>query len=273
MKISVLTCTGDRPISLNLLSRWMKHQTKQPDQWLIIDDGKEPFIPTLDCDYVYRVPQDNDPLHTLNANIQYAFPYIKGDVILFCEDDEYYAPTYIETMINKLSSHEMVGICKSKYYHLPSRTYHIHINTDHASLAQTGITFSFLKEHQSLIAGDPFIDIRLWQEATKIQSGKKKPFLPKGTSMGKAFLFDDGLQNCLYVGMKGLPGRRGIGSGHKGVGRIDPHLKILKQWISKDEDFQAYANLKIDSQQMKQKSVLLNSNSTYRSKINDGSRI
>lgn len=251
MKITCLTCTGDRPVCLNLLSRWMKNQTRKPDQWLIIDDGKQPYIPTMECDYVYRVPQINDPEQTLNLNMDYALNHIKGDIVLFCEDDEYYSPLYIETMVKKLSTHDAVGICKSKYYHLPTRTYHIHLNNDHASLAQTGVKRAFLEQFRENLKGDPFIDIRLWKEiaGNDFLQKRRQPFLPKGMSInnGRGILFDDGLTDCLYVGMKGMPGRKGIGSGHRGVGRLDTHFKILKQWIKKEEDFRAYATLKIDT--------------------------
>ena len=40
--------------------------------------------------------------------------------------------------------------------------------------------------------------------------------------------------------MKGLPGREGIGSGHKGIGSQDNGMNILKSWISNANDFNIY---------------------------------
>ena len=37
MKVTALTCTGDRPVCLELLTRWIKNQTFKVDQWLVVD--------------------------------------------------------------------------------------------------------------------------------------------------------------------------------------------------------------------------------------------
>jgi hypothetical protein len=41
------------------------------------------------------------------------------------------------------------------------------------------------------------------------------------------------------VGMKGLPGREGIGIGHNpnGPWTVDPALRILREWIREDVEF------------------------------------
>lgn len=205
------------------------------DQWLVIDDGKKSYRPKVDCDYYYREPQANESRQTMNLNIAHALDKIKGDVIFFLEDDEYYAPRYIQTMIENMQDKKMVGICCSKYYHLPTKTYFVHGNVNHASLAQTAITKELLPELEKIIKDeDPFIDLKLW--AT---TGKKKPNVPyrgraKNFDLGDALLFHDGDEDCLYVGMKGMPGRAGIGSGHKGIGRHDSRGVILRKWMPID---------------------------------------
>jgi glycosyltransferase involved in cell wall biosynthesis len=194
MSITVLTCTGNRKICLELLAKWIENQTLQPDQWLIIDDGEEPFAPNMDCDYIYRKPMVSDPEYTLNVNLKTAIPFITGDIIIFCEDDEYYAPDYIKTIVEKMKKHDAVGICKSKYYHLPSRTYYVHGNYDHASLAQTAISKKYLEVFEKLLIGDSFIDIRLWNDikGQRVLKGKI-PYCQQGIEVGngRGFLFDD----------------------------------------------------------------------------------
>lgn len=221
-----VTCTGDRPICMDLLTRWVKHQTLPITRWLIIDDGRVPYVPTMNCDYIYRKPQSSDPKHTLNLNIRTALPYIKEDIVCWLEDDEYYAPKYIETMVAKIKGHDAVGIIKSKYYYLPGRTYYVHNTKDHASLAETAITKEFLPKLVTMLDGDPFIDLRIWKEVN-----------------GNGCLFDDGAE-CLYVGMKGLPGRPGIGAGHRGGGRKDFQYEVLKKWMPNDYKFYVDLNLK-----------------------------
>ena len=248
LKITALTCTGDRQLCLDLLTQWVDHQTLQPDQWLVIDDGQNAYSPNYDCEYYYRRPQEDDPKHTMVINIQYALPMIKGDVIFFFEDDEYYAPDYIKTMVEYIRDYEMIGICKSKYYYLPSRRYFIHDNYDHASLAQTAIKKSLLSEIEKLPVDNQFIDLDLWgmkrigTTVIRNKNIKVNAELPKGLAVndGKGFLFDDA-DRYLYVGMKGMPGRVGIGSGHRGVGRFDVNEKILRQWIPKD--FETYLSI------------------------------
>jgi hypothetical protein len=245
-RVTALTCTGDRPICLKLLADWINRQSLKVDQWLIIDDGRVPFVPSMNCDYIYRTPQHDDPEQTLNTNIEYAIPFITGDVILFCEDDEFYSKDYVKTMVEKIQGHEAVGICKSKYYNLPFRTYYVHNTRDHASLAQTGIVKEYLPTLKTLLVGDPFIDIRIWEEiGGKDLSWKKMPFIHNELIVGngRGILFDDGMKDCLYVGMKGMPGRKGIGAGHKGAGRSDSRCGVLREWMP--QDYQTYMNLQL----------------------------
>ena len=248
MKITALTCTGDRPLCLTFLTRWMDRQIVKPDQWLIIDDGVFGFKPDTKCDYVRRIKDINEDSHTLLLNLEKALGYIEGDIILFMEDDEYYAPKYIQTMVDKINGHEMVGICKSKYYNLPARRYHIHPNLTHASLAQTGMLKELLPTMKSLLNGDPYLDIRLWDSIrTKndnpgINLRVVTPFKEIKVGNGRGVLFDDGVNDCLYVGMKGMPGRKGIGSGHlANFGRTDINGQLLKKWIP--EHYQDYLRI------------------------------
>ena len=60
----------------------------------------------------------------------------------------------------------------------------------------------------------------------------------------RGYIFDD-TANPLYIGVKGMPGRLGIGSGH-----ADNHWYIndenrskLKEWTKNETDFNTYLNL------------------------------
>ena len=221
--ITAITPTGDRPLAFALCKHWMEQQTVHPDQWLVIDDGKVPLKPTTMMDYVRRSPKHNDPPHTLNINLSVALPHIKGEKIIIIEDDEYYAPTYIETMAKELDKHEVAGIMKSKYYHLPTGGYMQIGNTTHASLAQTAFRDSFLSDFRNLSSKEKtmYLDMRIW-----------KHVMPTG----RGFLLDDD-KKSLYTGIKGLPGRKGIGQGHKPsiYGKsMDTKRTVLKNWITKD---------------------------------------
>jgi hypothetical protein len=244
MKLTAITLTGDRPEAFGFCQQWMHSQTRRPDQWIIVHDGKNPLRQEGTGKYYYRLPQPDDPQHTMILNLQEAVQYITGDAILIFEDDEYYAPRYIEEMAQRLEQYEIVGIGRSKYYHLPTGGYIRHNNLGHASLAQTAFRTSLLPEFSTLIPGDMFLDIRLWKlingPAAPICNARNYAEMERISENGRGIIFDDGEDYCLYVGMKGLPGRNGIGSGHneKTYRNIDKDRSMLRRWIP--DNYKAY---------------------------------
>lgn len=227
--VTVITPTGDRPLAFGLCQRWMLHQTWTPDQWIVVDDGIMPTKPYVPADYIRRAPKSYDPKHTLCLNIKTALPLIRGDKILIMEDDEYYAPEYIAEMSLRLDEYDVVGICHSKYYHVPTGGFKQNLNTGHASLAETGFRTSFLTEFTDYVEkgmNGVWLDTKIWKGL-----GGPKKF--------KSLLFVDD-DKPLYVGIKGLPGRAGIGIGHRAsvYSRKDtPERATLKQWIPHDYQF------------------------------------
>jgi len=230
--ITVITPTGDRPLAFALCQQWMRHQTRQPDQWIVVDDGKTPMEPSVPMQYVRREPQPNDPRHTLILNLKTAMPLIKGDKIIIMEDDEYYAPGYLAKMTLGLDKHEVIGIGKSRYYHLPSAGNFRIGNMCHASLAETGFRNSFLPMFDKLLAkNNVYLDYDMWKKAKEARCG---------------FIFTDDI-DPLYVGIKGLPGRAGIGRGHDltlyNNHPFDKTRKTLKKWIPNIDDFNIYMDI------------------------------
>jgi len=228
-RITAITPTGDRPLAFTLCRHWMEQQTVKPDQWIVVDDGKVPLKPSTGMQYIRRNPSPRDPAHTLNLNIAAAIPHIRGDKILIIEDDEYYAPQYVETMSRKLEDHEMAGIIKAKYYHLPTGGYYQIANTLHASFAQTGFRRTILPKLTELIKDKnaTLLDMKLWTYSL---------------SHGKAYLFNDHSRS-LYMGVKGMPGRAGIGVGHdvSSYNAFDKKRSLLKKWVP--DDYQIYLDI------------------------------
>jgi len=230
--ITAITPTGDRPLAFALCQRWMERQTVWPTQWLVIDDGKTPLKIDLSFSfikYIRREPLPSDPKHTLCQNLSAALPFITGDKIIIIEDDEYYAPEYLAGMAARLAYHEVVGIKNSKYYHLPSGGHCTHSNGSHASLAQTAFRSASLPAFKRCLdmRSQQFLDIRLWQRTYRTLRG---------------FLFID--EPPLYLGIKGLPGRPGIGIGHdeKQYREFDtPARDRLKSWVP--GDYQVYLDI------------------------------
>jgi hypothetical protein len=239
-KITLITPTGDRPLAFGLCCDWIFHQTKQPDQWIVVDDGRE----IMDAyyrgakwmNYVRRDPRPDDPAHTLGRNIQAALPFVTGTKILMIEDDEYYAPTYIEEMARRLDQYQIVGIGRARYYNLQYQKWYRDENFWHASLAQTGFKVEFFDRIKHLFDDEIYIDVRIWEteNLSRFSFGGKE----RVTDRGNGIVFDDGDDNPLYCGIKGLPGRKGMGIGHTDFPGLhpDPGNQMLKKWIPKDHE-------------------------------------
>lgn len=221
--ITLLTCTGDRHVAFALCEKWMNAQTVRWDQWLVLDDSEKPTTATLNQDYYYwpelrgKGSMVNKVKRALERNL------IKGDILIVIEDDDFYAPDYIEWCASALKQFDLVGECNNLYYNVRYRWWFEHGNRTHASLCATSMRRSvfpaLLAECQN--PNDPFIDSRLWANCR----------LPK-------MAFSPGLKHR-SVGIKSMPGTKGYGSGHdrtSGWANYDPGMDKLRTLIGRDAD-------------------------------------
>ena len=232
--VTLITCTGGRPEAFGLCKRWVRAQTwTGPLQWIIVYDDEEELKVGSDerlivdigsrllVTIIHPHPCWQPGQNTLARNLLAAIPEVIHDKVLFCEDDDYYAPAYIETMARYLESDSLVGEAPARYYHVPQRKYWTLDNVRHASLCQTGMSSELLPllvdvcGHQ----GQNFIDVRMWR-------------MNEGSQCTRL------INSGLVVGIKGLPGRPGIGIGHRpeysGGWQSDPDMKVLRSWIGDD---------------------------------------
>lgn len=233
--LTLITPTGGRPESLSRCSTYVsrfKH-LDIPVQWIVIDDVDVPEyrstlqLADVELTLLSAYHRWGPGQNTLALNLLACIPEVKYDSVLFIEDDDWYSPEYASVMYSALQSHELVGEVPSRYYHVPSKKYRLMENKHHASLCQTGMRSSALPFLKKLCEeSSNFIDIRLWRSEA----------------------FRKHTLNTEYcVGMKGLPGRPGIGIGHKPAAtdinwRNDFSLTMLSYWIGKDTELYA-ANL------------------------------
>ena len=134
------------------------------------------------------------------------------------EDDDRYAHDWLETVDRELDKAELVGEFKARYYNVATKRARQLNNTQHASLCSTAMrgaaidTFRWACDRHS-----KFIDIELWRKhrSRHLFGGHR------------------------VVGIKGMPGRGGIGMGHAKDfnGDPDPDGAILRAWIGHDADF------------------------------------
>lgn len=217
--LTVITPTRDRPQAFALCRRWMASQKAAgPIQWIVVDDGDTPVEPGP-FEHVRREP--SGVRNTLPENLIAALDRAREDRIVIMEDDDFYAPGYLAMIGGRLEREWAAGEVKARLYNVKSRRWHTDANPSFASLCRTG----FRKEAMPLVrgaaietrrAGDVSIDVRFW-----------KAVRATGQPCG---LFE---QPKLTVGIKGLPGRAGLGKNHAPdvFPHKDPEGAILRNWV------------------------------------------
>ena len=196
--IYLLTPTGGRPEGLALLGEYLNAQTYNgPAMWVVVDDvDPQSHVPA--CKYMTQVIRpawrwekgQNTQAQSLLAGLA-AIPL---DAVLFViEDDDCYLPDYIETMLRGLETADLVGENTARYYNVRTRKWRQMDTKRHSSLASTAIRGTLPLVEVCKKRGK-FMDTTLWR-----------------TYKGRTKLLD--AQNV--IGIKGLPGRAGIGVGHR----------------------------------------------------------
>lgn len=202
--IQLLTASGARPWCLLQCAKMMAGQSYTGKVvWIIVDDGPEPStLPAMPENFEVRVirpePFWQPGQNTQGRNLEIGLEQCSSDFpLLIIEDDDWYCPTWLEEVSKLLQTYEMVGEDRAFYYNVRVRRYFQHQNVNHSSLCSTA-TIGAATDHFRTLVGESakkYIDIDLWG----LFHGKKKLMEWKGR----------------VIGLKGLPGRGGIGGGHQ----------------------------------------------------------
>jgi glycosyltransferase involved in cell wall biosynthesis len=223
MRISVITPTADQPLGMALAEQYMARQTLQPDEWIVADDGVEHAKLTLGQTHL-KLPRLYEGGRSLANNILEALPEVTGDVIVIWEHDDWYARDHIETSLKTLGKHLATGSSGQRYYNVQHRMYLSLVNRGSA-LCNTTLRYEavgYLRKAalQVLEHGGIGVDRLFWDAVPP------------------------GLRNVhkvnTMVGIKGLPGRLGLGVGHRPKiqsrrrWRVDMGSTVLKLWVGQD---------------------------------------
>lgn len=222
MLVSVITCTGFRPEAFNLCKRFLGRQTwNGPIQWIVVTDQPDfpkilPPKENITVEHVKAKRNWTEGFNTQRFNMEHALRKVEGQFVIIFEDDEFYAPNYIQTCMDLLRFADIVGEGNSKYYHVGIPGFKEMANIRHASLCQTALRSSQLPLLKAAVdSGELYFDIKLWETARE----KKVPTLIRSDSN-------------LVIGMKGMPGRGNIGAGGRLRDyQLDPKLEKLKLWV------------------------------------------
>lgn len=224
--LQVITPTGDRPRAWALCQRWMAQQTYSGTvTWYVSDDGQEPQPVTFTrpgyAVQTLRLPSQSGNTQARNLLALLDCIDLQWPVVIW-EDDDYYAPDWLNAVAQHLQCAELVGETPARYYNVTLRMGRILKNRHHASLCATALQGSAIKTLMTACqVKQQFIDLDLW---------KRHPH---------RYLFT-GQQ---VIGIKGLPGRAGIGMGHSAdfTGTLDQDGQLLRAWLGPDaEAYQEY---------------------------------
>lgn len=214
--LTLLIATGCRPQAWTISEKLLARQTYDgPVRLVIVDDGPVAQPVTLQregwsIEVVRPQPHWEPGQNTQARNLAAGLNWIDDDeLVAIWEDDDYYAPGYLADVAKWLDRRPLVGECRARYYNVATKRGQQLSNARHASLCSTAMRDEGLRAfRQVLKSAEKFIDMQLWRACP-----------------GRLY------ETRHVVGIKGLPGRGGIGCGHdRSFGRP---MK-LADWIGED---------------------------------------
>jgi|WetSurMetagenome_2_1015567.scaffolds.fasta_scaffold23034_2 hypothetical protein len=200
--------------------------------WVIVDDGETITTDFIANDFrkgwtiqkIYPKPVWQKGQNTQGRNLAAGMKEIKKldpEFIFIIEDDDYYSPQYLDQMMLRKQSYDLIGEKNTIYYNVMNKRWCINGNDKWSSLFQTAFTPNVIPVFDKLY-NEKFIDYVLFRKIKNIN------------------LFNAG---NLGVGIKGQPGRAGIGAGHGYIHNmlLDENMVKLRELIG--DDFRYYSDL------------------------------
>lgn len=209
--LTVITPTGGRPEAFAVLAECIRRQTCRDFEWIVVDD----------CDPATEVPQVHDRItvvrpeprweagqNTQARNILAGIEAASSDAVAIMEDDDWYCDGWVQQCIDWMAEHELAGEGDSHYYNVANGTGKRMRNMRHASMCATVCRGRALDELVRVCRNlGQRIDMNLWKIG-----GHVEPWAGR------------------VVGIKGVPGRPGIGCGHTMIGDAFPITDWIPDW-------------------------------------------
>lgn len=223
--ITLLTCTGARPEQWEYCKDYVASQTYANDiRWIIVDDGEVASslrgIPRrIGCEVIRPRPFWKAGENSQRRNMLAGLDTISRDEkVVIWEDDDWYAPQYLETLAPLLDRYDLVGEAPAHYYSIPLARYACLNNLRHACLRASAGTRTGVDSLKNCFEqlDVKFHDLHWWH-----------------SHRGSRHLF----RSKLTIGLKGLPGRGGVCAQHEYMnGAPDNDGSMLRQWIGDDAE-------------------------------------
>lgn len=226
--VAVITPTADQPTGMRLLESFLRRQTIQPDWWIIVDDGDiHAATPDWEICRHYKRRRVDNGARSLAGNLLAALYHLPPvDHIVIAEHDDYYFPNHIEVCVRRLQDKAATGYYKLRYYNVLIRKWLQQKNTCGA-LHSTALRYSEIPRLKAAAS-----------EAYKINNYGIDQIFWSSLPLTAGDIH----QEPTMVGIKGLPGRFGLGIGHTVKGprwHPDPNMRQLRTWIGKDAELYA----------------------------------
>jgi glycosyltransferase involved in cell wall biosynthesis len=221
-KLALITPTGGRPEAFALCEQFMAQQTFTDWEWIVVDDCKPNVECTLDQRVLHPWPAWEAGMESTQCrNLLLALERASSEFVAVIEDDDYYSPRHLENICKYLETAALVGEIPSRYYNVKHRMFRTMAANQHASLCQTGFRAELIPMVREVCKLNGPVDVCLWQEVRS------------NGGIFKQYLEDQ------VIGIKGMPGRAGVGIGHYPESRLsrwnaDPQLRVLQDWIGDD---------------------------------------
>ena len=221
--LTLLTTTGCRQDTWAICEALMAQQTYDGAvRWVIVDDGEVEQTVNFQRDnwsieIIRPKHRWTEGANTQQKNLLAGLVHIDNkENLVIIEDDDYYAPEYLETIEAWLRNCELVGESEARYYNKKSRKYRQLANYFHSSLCSTAMKGKAIEFFRAVcLTHSNLIDLNLWKQ----YKGQKRLYKTK-----------------MVVGIKGMGGRAGIGAGHKKdfQGKMDEDGSVFSEWLKGD---------------------------------------
>jgi glycosyltransferase involved in cell wall biosynthesis len=154
--VSVCTPTFNRRPFIPIMLECFKNQTYPKDriEWIIVDDGTDKVRDLIESSGIKQIKYyEVDKKMTLGAKRNYMHSFVKGTIIVYMDDDDYYPPERISHAVEKLTENrEAMCAGASEIY-----IYFKHIHTmyqagpygpNHATAGTFAFRTELLKDHR-----------------------------------------------------------------------------------------------------------------------------
>jgi glycosyltransferase involved in cell wall biosynthesis len=106
--VTIITPTYSRDTFLSKTLQYVKSQTYANIEWLVCDDSLKP---SSIWTYSHNIRYDHSPQRlSIGTKRNRLIAQARGEIIVHFDDDDYYAPNYVSTMVDNLKHNDLINL-------------------------------------------------------------------------------------------------------------------------------------------------------------------